>query len=326
MRPRIRELLGPLDPMRDEPTVPPPPLPVLPAFERARKPVLNRMALTFGTAIAAVIGLLLWQAAGPTAPSGKAVTPDPLVITAPAQPTPAGQRLADLAATARSSGVPRSEGTAEYVEMRAWYLNGQVSGGITVSAVVPEVYRTWRFPDGSGRIDQEWSEPEFRAAADGRAWVPSLRGSSSQSWGPGGRESSFPRGRPPVTAAGMARFLYRENPPDHIGPIKTLEAVKDLLRERVLTPAERAAVLELLAQLPGVTYDGVTTDRIGRHAEVFSMESAYAGLPARYTLLVAPDSGLILGNEETLTTSAGALNVTVPAVIEYETYVRTEFR
>ncbi|MBM7774815.1 hypothetical protein JOD54_005019 [Actinokineospora baliensis] len=303
---RIRDLLGPLDPVRDEPVVPPPPLPDRPAFERVRLPVVNRMALAGATAVAVVIGLLLWQAAGPTAPRGTAATPDPLVITAPALPTPAGQRLLALAELARASGVPRPQGSTEYVELRAWYLNSQVSGGTTVSEVVPQASRTWLFPDGSGRLEQD--------------------SAGTETWSSGGRAFAFPLNRPPTTAAAMAHFLHRPNPPDDIGPIKTVVALNDLLRERVLTPAERAAALDLLAQLPGITYQGHTTDRVGRPAEAFSLDSAYGGLPARYTLLVAPDSGLFLGNEETLTTSAGALNVAVPAVIEYESYVRADFR
>ncbi|WP_146107902.1 hypothetical protein [Actinokineospora auranticolor] len=192
--------------------------------------------------------------------------------------------------------------------------------------MVPRVHRTWREADGSGRTEVEWAEPEFENGTDPGGWASPRAGTGSENWQPGGRATSFGDRRPPSTVAELDRYPRRPNPPDDIGPIKTLVAVTDLLRERVLTPPERAATLELLGRLPDVRYQGATTDRIGRAAEAFSMDSACAGLPTRYTLLVSPDSGEFLGNEQLLTTSAGSLNVTVPAVIEYETYVHADFR
>ncbi|MGW5050375.1 CU044_5270 family protein [Actinokineospora sp. NPDC004072] len=311
--------------MRDQPAVEPPPLPARAAFERPR-PAVGRLVLAGATALAVVVGVLVWQAAGPNVPRGTAATPEPLVVTAPAVATSAEQRLAELARLARTSGVPEAGETTEYIEMRAWYLNSQVSGGSTVSAVVPEIHRTWRAADGSGRAEWEWAEPEFRNDADRREWAASISGTETDEWSPGERPPTFGPARPPATADDLARYLHRPNPPDAIGPIKTFVAVHDLLRERVLTPAERAAVLELVGSLPGVTYQGTTTDRIGRAAEVFAMDSDYAGLPARYSLLVSPETNQMLGTEETLTTTPGALDVTIPAVISYETYVRADFR
>ncbi|MFF0370602.1 hypothetical protein [Micromonospora sp. NPDC005087] len=49
------------------------------------------------------------------------------------------------------------------------------------------------------------------------------------------------------------------------------------------------------------------------------------GLPARYTLIVDPGTGAPLGYEEMLTSTAGKLNVTVPAVITYRSYLVAEY-
>ncbi|OLR95303.1 hypothetical protein BJP25_07285 [Actinokineospora bangkokensis] len=300
-------------------------MPPRPAFERSA-PSRGRWLLAGATVTAAVVGLLAYQAAGPTTPQGTAATPAPLVITAPATATPAAQRLTELAQRARTSGVPQPTGTTEYIELRAWYLNSQTSEDNTVSAVVPEIHRTWANPDGSGRAESEQAEPEFRNDADRAEWDGPTTSTDTDSWGPGERPSAFGTGRPPIDPDALAQYLHRPNPPDAIGPVKTLVALQDLLRDRVLTPTERAAALNLLAQLPDITYQGTTTDRTGRTADAFSLDSAYGGLPARYTLLIAPDTGVILGNEEMLTSAAGKLNVTIPAVVEYETYVRAEFQ
>jgi hypothetical protein len=84
-----------------------------------------------------------------------------------------------------------------------------------------------------------------------------------------------------------------------------------------LPPRVRAAVLRYLAATPGLTVTGPVTDRRGRNGIGFSIESAYSGLPTRYTLIIDPRDGRLLDDEQMLTTSAGKLNVTVPAIIGY---------
>ncbi|GLW53662.1 hypothetical protein Kpho01_16730 [Kitasatospora phosalacinea] len=99
------------------------------------------------------------------------------------------------------------------------------------------------------------------------------------------------------------------------------QALRGLLRAQVLAPGQRAAVLRLVAALPGLSYDGSVTDRAGRPGGAFSAESNGSGLPARCTFVMDRDSGRILGDEEMLTTRAGALNVPVPSVISYAAYL-----
>ncbi|WP_405091667.1 hypothetical protein OG767_00325 [Micromonospora sp. NBC_01392] len=86
-----------------------------------------------------------------------------------------------------------------------------------------------------------------------------------------------------------------------------------------------AAVLRLLADLPGITVTGIVTDRTGRAGEAFSITSRAHGLPAQYTVIVDPRSGALWGYEEVLTTTAGKLNVTIPAVISYRSYLVAEY-
>jgi hypothetical protein len=109
-------------------------------------------------------------------------------------------------------------------------------------------------------------------------------------------------------------------------PIATIDAIHDLLGQWIPAPAERADLLRVIAALPGLTYDGATRDRAGRAGQAFSVNTNGHGLPARYTFVVDPTDGRILDAEEMLTTSAGKLNVRIPAVISYVTYVQAEFQ
>ena len=62
---------------------------------------------------------------------------------------------------------------------------------------------------------------------------------------------------------------------------------------------------------------GTTKDRLGRAGWAFAMDHDHGGLPVRTTLIISPQSGRIMAEEEMLTTSAGRLNVAIPAVISY---------
>lgn len=49
--------------------------------------------------------------------------------------------------------------------------------------------------------------------------------------------------------------------------------ITDLVKERVLGAPERAAVLRVLATVPGLEYQGTTTNRAGRNGKTFSPDS-----------------------------------------------------
>ncbi|MFG3713329.1 hypothetical protein [Micromonospora sp. NPDC047730] len=58
-----------------------------------------------------------------------------------------------------------------------------------------------------------------------------------------------------------------------------LEDVAQLAGLRLLNPAQRAAVLRLLADLPGITVTGTVTDRAGRTGEAFSITTNATACP-----------------------------------------------
>nr|BFF03944.1 hypothetical protein GCM10020241_56190 [Streptoalloteichus tenebrarius] len=218
---------------------------------------------------------------------------------------------------------PVTAGRTEKVVIRAWYLHSQVSG-TTISAVQPERRELIRRPDGSGALHESKEPPEFRSEADRREWASDHGGQRTETWAPGKRPF-FSQHRPPTTPEQLHQYLWRPNPPDSIGSIKTLQAMREVLLERALLPAERAAFLRLMAEMPELRHEGRAQDRAGRWGEVFSVDSAYRGLPSRYSFLVDATTGSFLGYEQMLTTTPGALNVRVPAVTTYETFLDGTF-
>jgi hypothetical protein len=84
-------------------------------------------------------------------------------------------------------------------------------------------------------------------------------------------------------------------------------------------------MLRYLSTVPGLTVLGQVTDRAGRSGVGFAVESDYSGLPTRYTVIIDPDDGRLLDCEETLTTTAGNLNVPIPSVISYTVLVSSRY-
>ncbi|MFI7650319.1 CU044_5270 family protein [Micromonospora sp. NPDC049460] len=334
----VRQLLGGLDPARN----------TRPAEDSRREQDLAHILSCDGTAgtprrvvprrrfVLAAAGAVVVAAAGGGVAiemyrepqPAYAATPAILNYGPPATLEPASIRLRRLAAVAAAQAMPaRPAGTVEHLESANWFLNSSISGGRTVSAVVPQQWQSWRTDDDAGRMVKKDLPPIFRSDADRRQW---------QKWGgriesseevrdyPAGEFYSGFRGAVPADASALRRWL-RAGTSAVQAPVQYLEDVAQLAGVRLLNPAQRAAVLTLLADLPGITVTGTVTDRAGRTGEAFSITTNAHGLPAQYTVIVDPRSGALLGYEEMLTTTAGKLNVTIPAVITYRSYLTAEY-
>ncbi|MGC4795629.1 CU044_5270 family protein [Micromonospora saelicesensis] len=257
-----------------------------------------------------------------------AATPVMLTYGPPMTAEPASTRLRRLAVVAAQQPKPlRPAGTVEHLKSTNWFLNSSISGGRTVSAVVPQQWRSWRTDDDAGRMVRKELPPVFRSDADRRQWKKWGGGVESSEevhdYAPGEFYSGF-RGAVPTDAAALRSWLRADMSAPQ-APVQYLEDVAQLAGVRLLNPAQRAVVLTLLADLPGITVTGTVTDRAGRTGEAFSITTDAHGLPAQYTVIVDPRSGVLLGYEEVLTTTAGKLNVTIPAVITYRSYLIAEY-
>lgn len=240
---------------------------------------------------------------------------------------PAADRLAELAAAAqRSEAVP---GTGEYAHLRwqSWSLSTRINGSQVTSAVIPEIWESWRAPDNSGRLIVSYGPPEFATDEDRRTWESqgspgSEVDSQVTDFEPGQFVAMWPD-RPPHDPDELRQWLAIGHPVEN-GPVETIAAVTDLLREQVVGPEVRASLLQILSELPDIRYAGDVTDRVGRVGSAFFIDSDRSGLPTRYVLIIDSE-GRFLGYEQILTRTAGKLGVSIPAVIGYEMYLVAEF-
>jgi hypothetical protein len=186
----------------------------------------------------------------------------------------------------------------------SWDLFTRIDGNQVTSALVPQHRDQWLAVDGPGRLVVTAKLPGGRHEhADTLA-------------GAGGLAMMWPLGSLSSEVATLTRQLQVGHPVSN-RPAERFAAIRDAYLQMPLPPRVRAAVLRYLAATPGLTVTGPVTDRRGRNGIGFSIESAYSGLPTRYTLIIDPRDGRLLDDEQMLTTSAGKLNVTVPAIIGY---------
>ncbi|MFC8454595.1 CU044_5270 family protein, partial [Kitasatospora sp. NPDC057223] len=263
---------------------------------RPRARIRLRLAVA-GVAVSAVVGaVLVWPDGTPAA---FAATPPALTYhLTTGDGSGAATQLEEIAR--RVEGLPDGAGGEQsHLRWRQWALWTRTDAGGTSSKVVPEELDLVRSPGGAKLT--RFLVDEGPASATEQAAQETLQGEVPQS-------------------ADALRVWLRSRTSGVDGPAGAAEAVHDLVTERVLSPGQRAAVLRLLAALPGMAVSGEVVDRAGRPGVAFSADSAASGLPTRYTFIVDPVSGQLLGQEETLTESAGKLNVPVPSVIGYDAY------
>ncbi len=343
----IRQLLGPLDPARGQPLATDnaarehdltriltssQSAPVAAGQPAPRPPRTARRAW-WASGLAAVAALVIALIVvvglpGKPAPAAYAATPAPLHYSGTAAGLSARGELLGIAAQTRTLPAPQPA-AYQHLQVTTWSLTTRIHGQRVTSAVIPMTTETFRAADGSGRQVRRYDPPTFTTAAARNRWQQAGSPGSHQD-----QETStyaagqFPRMFPtaaPDTADALRGWLAVGHPAAN-GPAETLIAATDLVKEQVLSPGQRVALLQVLATVPGLTDDGAVTDRAGRHGQAVSLTSDYSGLPTRYTLIIDPTSGRLLGLEETLTERAGALNVPIPSVIEYEVYRAADYR
>jgi hypothetical protein len=277
----------------------------LAAPRRIRQPVARRRTIETVVVWAAIlaVGVVLVVRVAGNGGSALAATPAPLKYTPPGPGAPSGsgllRQLATTAAAQPTRPVPRQDRYA-YVKTSGWYL---VSGdsGPGVGKVSPQTSQSWTAPTGlthTIHVTGPGSHPEVD---DIRSKLPPLPTLSTN---------------PAVLADQLAVGHPRSD-----GPI---EQVVAFIRQPI-RPAVEAAILRLLAKIPHLVNRGTVTDRAGRHGVAVSLNSAYTGLETRYTLILDPHTGQLLGYEETLIGPPRKLRVRRGAVLAYTTILAARY-
>lgn len=333
---QIQEALAELDPARSRPAGSPssaglaailegtyrPPAHLEEPAERGHR-LSRRATLSIAGAatVSAVAGIAALTFNSGMTPA-EAATPPALAYSGEGETMDAKSRLTAIADHTATLSDTAGHGRFDHLRYQQWSLSSRIDGTQVTSAVVPEQTEQWLATDGSGsgKLVRTFITPRFQSRAQERAWKNA--GSPGQNEPPTVLDSvaRMWNGRPPTDPSALAAWLGRGHPAS-AGPQEVLVAITDLVKEQVLNPAERAAVLRVLSALPHLTGLGTTTDRAGRPAFAFAVDSDDSGLPTRSTILIDPAAGTVLGYEQTLTRSAGRLNVPIPSVIGYDLYL-----
>jgi hypothetical protein len=233
-----------------------------------------------------------------------AATPAPLTYDKPAGDTrSAHEVLLDLARVSEAQPAP-GPGVYRYSKTAGWSLFTRVDGQQVTSKVMVSTGERWsKITDDSG---------QNRMTTGGKTTITTVK--------PHERSQMFDVSKLSTDVHELARQLAVGHPTS-IGAAERIVAVTDLWGEEVPPPKLRGAVLRVLANEKGFVFQGEVVDRAGRRGLAVGVDSAYSGLPTRYSLIFDPLTGRLLASEQMLTTRAGKLNVKIPSVIGYSMWL-----
>lgn len=232
-----------------------------------------------------------------------APAPAPLQFDAPQAPS-AAQTLDALAFAAAAAKAPAAGARRPfaYVEVRRWPWRMTEAHDLT-----PTTTQWWRRrADGAGR--------EVDVATD-------LRGTLV-----GTELSAIVRiasGSPlPVLSTDPALLRRRLGfgVVDGQPSAEPFVAFAALSAREPIAPRVQAAILALLAGIPGVQNDGTGVDRAGRAGDAVSLDSSFSGRPIRYTLVLAPGTGRLLEADQTFIGESSG-DLAEGSTVAYTTYL-----
>ncbi|BDH05560.1 CU044_5270 family protein [Streptomyces seoulensis] len=273
-------------------------------------------------AMAVTAGLFAYVVVDPLGVSTQpalAVTPSPLRVQLTDQPAAEVlKRIADRIDDQPDTRI--KPWTAEHFIGDDWALSSRIDDVQVTSAVITEHRETWQKPDGSARWKARTLPPVFQNARQRKVWESAgAVGKESRQWS--GDAGPEPLVEPPATVDGMRKWLANGQ---YMGPGLLYEVIPERFQDHVFSPAQRAALLRVLAATPGVVHAGSVKDRAGRTGEAFSLTGRFGGLPNKRTLVFDPATGDLLAYEEQLRQDTGKLGVRPYSVIGYSTFLKAE--
>ncbi len=269
---------------------------------------------TAAAAVAAIVAVTVSLVMSPT--TSYAATPPMLAITQadPGTDTDAARLLNELAATRRGSVDPDpvAPGEPQRINMQTWSLVTNPDGD-QPTYVAPEHVAIARYPDGA------WQQivtagPPYDVHGDA-VEDPSLPAPGTELWRMDEKAGEHIYVYPdvlPTTGPELAEVMRAIGFSDESSPNEWMSQVNSLLTERVPTPAEEAAVLEVLSTVD-LRYAGTTVDRLGRDAYVFETPPSDVDLVDR--VLVSPTGRIVA--METIYVGDDRTDIPSPAVVGY---------
>jgi hypothetical protein len=280
---------------------------------RVRRPI-------FATIIA-FVALLLPGAIAPSVAAAAAM-PNPIALEFQQDAPPAGPWLQQLLSQLAQSS-PGVNANQAFIHTQQWHLKPDTIDPTQIYAL--DVKTWWSL----GAIRRETihlppQEPRREVIAyteaAARQWQhskPDIQGYS---------QSNYPAllPYPFADASELARQIGSYQPPPHELPAsksqRVLRAAAHLAANYVLGPAERRALLTVLAETEGLVYRGKVTDRAGQTGIAISTEAEHNGTLTRDVLVINERDGSLLSHE-TVVLSADKPLMPLPAVTAYTLYL-----
>ena len=274
-----------------------------------------------GLALAGVTAALV---AAVVVPRGATIKPTAAVLTL--------DRVAKVAAQQQpSSALP--PGDYLYSEAVGYELVSQIGSGgpdETYSVFAPFTREVWTASDGSGRLLQQYTGATFLSSSDKAAWqaagspqsngLPSILKDVDSNEGAGQLSPSL--GTLPTDPSQLLADIEAGKVDDNGAPpgnAGAFQIVGSLLERTDASPALRAALYQVAAEIPGVTLVGTTRDVTGRTGTAV----AFTSEGQTDELIFDPRTSFLLGEETIVSdpTDFCRIGVAAGTVISSTSYV-----
>ncbi|MFI6783893.1 CU044_5270 family protein [Micromonospora sp. NPDC050276] len=305
---RTRTLFGPADPARNV-AVGPPPVSARELIDRAgatetvvgrRVRPTRRLVLAAGTLAVAVGAVAVLQPFGEGAPDtpGEPAAAAGLVLVPVAYqfdagPPAAGPQLRMLADKIKDAAYDHQSGRYMYHHTKVWGDPVMTSADGRHHVAFADETKVWQAADGTGNQVNTQLEPQYPDQESRDYWQRAGIGRSAATGTPAPSVVPLPPRelRPPSAVPSELRELLKV---EH-GAGAASKEVSTLYGRYVVPRATRAAVLRVLADVPGFRWRGQVTDRAGRNGVAVTFDDREHD--AQSLLIFDPHTGELLAHE-----------------------------
>ncbi|MDG9672609.1 CU044_5270 family protein [Micromonospora sp. DH14] len=303
---RTRTLLGPADPARNA-AVGPPLVSARELIDRAdatgtvagrrRVRPTRRVVLTAGTLAVAAGAVAVLQPFGGATPDTPGSAPGtvlvPVAYQFDADPPAAGPQLRLLADKIKDAGYDHQSGRYMYHHTKVWGDPVMTSADGRHHVAFASETKLWQAVDGTGNQIRTQLEPQYPDQESRDYWQresigrPAATGTPAPSVRPLPPEALRPLSADPSELRERLKVEY--------GAGAASKWVGTLYGQYVVPRATRAAVLRVLADVPGFRWRGQVTDRAGRNGVAVTFDDREHDQQS--LLIFDPNTGELLAHE-----------------------------
>jgi hypothetical protein len=240
-----------------------------------------------------------WLAVPAVAVAVAATTIAVLISTSGSSTASAAAATLRKAATVARAQAPLTLGPGQYAYTKSVdaYINTVVpagGAGAAYNVLVPHVREVWLSRNG-GRVYQTNGTPQFPTAQDRQRWIAAGQPDLSEPPMDAKLSPTPPLDLPTDVNALYDHLKHEASAPGDDNPLylEMFTLIGDSLRETAATPAQRAALYQVAARLPGIQLLGPVKDSAGRDGVAVAMTAE----SIRHTLTFDPATSALLAEE-----------------------------